>query len=96
MQGVGYRPFIFKQASGNSVKGSVTNGVDGVHVIFNHDTGSAAESFANEIIDLAPSHAVIQEWNLEEVGHEDFEKFTILVKEDGGQPDILITPDFPL
>ena len=96
VQGVGFRPHIYKCALNKNAAGYVSNEADGVHVIFNLLSQKEADSFTEEIIQSAPSKAIIQTWSLKEVPVQNFHEFSILVPESSGEPDLLISPDFAM
>lgn len=95
VQGVGFRPFVYKIANGLSLKGSIKNGLDGVHFLFN-----ANEDLANEvyqtIINQAPSNARIHSHSLAKIAHTNFSKLEIIRSEESGEPNMPLTPDFAL
>ncbi|MEO5783688.1 MAG: carbamoyltransferase HypF [Ginsengibacter sp.] len=96
VQGVGFRPHVYKCAVEKNVTGFVSNQADGVHVIFNHTSQTAADSFAELIIKNAPSKAIIQSWYTNEISEQNFYEFSIRVQESNVQPDLLISPDFAM
>lgn len=96
VQGVGFRPHVYRWAIKKNIFGYVSNDADGVHVIFNHSSHQEADLFAKEIIQEAPSKSIIQSRYLKEIAQQHFYKFSILVKESNTQPGLLISPDFSM
>ncbi len=95
VQGVGFRPFVYKLARQMELKGWVNNTVDGVHIEFNADSVKAL-AFYEDIIRLAPSLARITAhhmWEAEQVIYDDFQ---IVHSEQRGEPRLLLSPDFAL
>ncbi|MDH5365955.1 MAG: carbamoyltransferase HypF [Cyclobacteriaceae bacterium] len=95
VQGVGFRPFIFKLATSFKLKGWINNGLDGIHVEFNSNEKQAQE-FYKEIIEKAPSNARLYSHSLTQKNHVVFNSLKIIKSEEIGEPDIPLTPDFAL
>lgn len=95
VQGVGFRPFVYKTALNHNIKGWVINGLDGVHIRFNA-TPTKAKQFYHQIIQKAPSLSRIMEHFMQEVDNEIFESFDINLSDETGFSNLLITPDFAL
>ncbi len=96
VQGVGFRPHVYKCALEKNVRGYVSNDADGVHVIFNHTSKKDADAYAALIIQNAPSKAIIQGWYVKEIHEQNFHEFSIRVQQSNAQPDLLISPDFAM
>ncbi len=96
VQGVGFRPHVYKCAIKNNIRGYVSNQADGLHIVFNHSSRNEAETFTQEIIKGSPSKAIIQSSFLEEITEQHFTEFSICVREITATPDLLIAPDFAL
>ncbi|HYK46717.1 MAG TPA: acylphosphatase, partial [Parafilimonas sp.] len=96
VQGVGFRPHVYRSALKKNVFGYVNNGADGVHVIFNHTCRTNAETFVEELLHRAPSRSIIQSYLLQEADEQNFNRFSICVGEDDAEPDLLISPDFAM
>ena len=60
VQGVGFRPFIYRLANDAGFTGTVSNGADGVHIYINADS-KGIEDFLNKIVEEAPRLAIITE-----------------------------------
>ncbi|MEO6131295.1 MAG: carbamoyltransferase HypF, partial [Saprospiraceae bacterium] len=96
VQGVGFRPYVFKLASEKKINGYVSNEPDGVHVIFNHSSSNDAEFFAKEIISKAPSQSIITNWIVEKIPEKVFDSFTIVVADSLAETDLMVSPDFAM
>jgi hydrogenase maturation protein HypF len=92
VQGVGFRPFVYRLATEMQLTGWVSNGVDGVHI----EIAGALEQlqdFIDRIQKDAPSIARITDVSIEETSIKHFEKFKIIESTTSGRPNLLITPD---
>jgi len=96
VQGVGFRPFVYKIAHGLGLKGSIKNGLDGVHFLFNADENLANQVFLS-IVKNAPSNSRIHNHSLSKVKGINFNKLDIIQSDDTtGKPNLPLTPDFAL
>jgi hydrogenase maturation protein HypF len=95
VQGVGFRPFVYRLARANDLTGWVLNAEEGVRI---HVEGerSRVESFLAELKVQAPPAAAISEIVVEPANSSDFAKFEI--RESSGQrrPTVRISPDLPV
>ncbi len=96
VQGVGFRPYVYKLAVKKNIPGYISNDVDGVHMIFSQPGQKEADEFVKEIIHNAPAKSIIQNWYLEKVNEQNFQEFSIRIHERNVQPDLLISPDFAM
>lgn len=95
VQGVGFRPFVYRLAQANTLAGWVLNGEQGVEI---HLEGSK-ERVGNFIRDLKsspPQAAKIAEIEIEEAQPEGLEEFTIRESIREEQPTVRISPDLPV
>lgn len=92
VQGVGFRPFVYKQAKENNLKGWVNNTTDGVHIQINTDLTSA-NSFLQELLNNLPPLAVVTSSNINETDLQDYDGFEIIQSESNAKPNLLLTPD---
>jgi hydrogenase maturation protein HypF len=95
VQGVGFRPFVFRLARANSLAGWVLNEPHGVNI---HLEGaeSALQTFLDELERQAPPAARITAVEVgpgEEAGVQDF---TIRESQSSGRPSVRISPDLPV
>ena len=93
VQGVGFRPFVYRQAKKHLVNGWVLNAVDGVHVHAEAES-NLLDAFVIALSEEAPAAAVVKEIDLAEVPVEGFADFEIRFsdEEDAGTTT-LISPD---
>lgn len=95
VQGIGFRPHVYRIAESLNIKGTVSNDVDGVHIVFN-STQKAADDFVSDILKAAPSLSRIISSRLQKTKSRIFDDFKIIQKEETAQSQIAITPDFAL
>lgn len=95
VQGVGFRPHVFKCAKKFNINGWVCNDTDGVHIEINASK-EIAEKFYSTVIELAPVHSIITESTLEAIESKIFSKFEIVESKELGAPHLLLTPDFAI
>ena len=95
VQGVGFRPFVYRLAKSKGLNGSVSNGLDGVHIYFNSD-GNSARIFLKEILSNPPERAKVLRYSLENGRYEHFDDFRIVESSSKGRANLLITPDLGL
>ncbi len=91
VQGVGFRPFIYRLAKKHALNGNVSNQTDGV-IIRIEGSEESSRQFLYELRKNAPPAAVIKEILLNEIKDETFHDFTI---EQSSSPDNLITEVCP-
>ena len=92
VQGVGFRPMIYKLAKEMQLNGCVKNGSDGVHIYFNA-SGDEADLFFKKIIKNPPPQSIIISSELHKTIDENFSDFLIFVEEDNNKKDVLISHD---
>ncbi|HLY71534.1 MAG TPA: acylphosphatase, partial [Puia sp.] len=95
VQGVGFRPFVYKLANQAHINGWVNNASDGLHVEFNADKLTAQKFYA-EIIHQAPALSKITNHKMTPVQAHYFDSFKIVQSKTYGQPDLMLTPDFAM
>lgn len=95
VQGVGFRPFVYKLAKEMNLKGWVMNTNDGVHITFNANR-DWAETFFHRIKEEKPEISFITDSRLSEKPYEAFNAFNIIQSNDLGIKNLLISPDFGL
>lgn len=76
VQGVGFRPFVYRTAARYGLKGEVNNRTDGVAVIVNGDPATV-EDFSNHILAHAPHAADIKSIEVLCSPQRDFNSFSI-------------------
>ncbi|MDZ4655702.1 MAG: carbamoyltransferase HypF [Coriobacteriia bacterium] len=92
VQGVGFRPFVYKLAADLGVSGWVRNASDGIYCVAEGDPEAVA-AFARELRDSAPPMAVVESVTAEAVDPEGFEDFTIIASEAIEGAMTLVSPD---
>jgi len=95
VQGVGFRPFIYKLAQSNSLKGYVLNNERGVEIEVEGE-GAAIKKFLREIPALLPPQAHIVSLRAEELPPVNFTDFHIRASTAQDQRTALIAPDMAI
>lgn len=95
VQGVGFRPFVFRMAKEYGFKGSVNNTTDGVHIEVNAPA-DLVSNFYNDLLKKAPSLAKITQHSISKIADKTFDHFQIIHSETRAQANLLLTPDFAL
>ncbi|WP_251212866.1 carbamoyltransferase HypF [Adlercreutzia murintestinalis] len=93
VQGVGFRPFVYRLAKRHLIQGWVLNGADGVHV---HAEGDErlVDEFVLAISEEAPAAAQVTEIEMHEVPLEGFDRFEIRTSDEAdAQERTLVSPD---
>jgi hydrogenase maturation protein HypF len=92
VQGVGFRPFVYRLARANTLAGWVLNGDQGVEI---HLEGAEQhiEAFVREMRSNRPSASVISEIEVEPARSEGLNEFTIRESERAGHPTVQVSPD---
>ncbi len=95
VQGVGFRPFVYRLAHEHEIAGWVLNGEDGVEI---HAEGVEKElwHFVEEIRVQAPPAAMISEVEVATAAAENFTGFEIRQSERRDHPTVRISPDLPV
>jgi hydrogenase maturation protein HypF len=95
VQGVGFRPFVYRLAHANTLAGWVLNAEEGVEI---HLEGAAQglEAFVRDLKDQPPPAANIAGIDVEPAQLEGFREFTIRESRRRGQPTVRISPDLPV
>lgn len=95
VQGVGFRPTIYRVANKYKLTGTVSNSTDGVHIYFNA-SATDGKRFYQEIKSNPPSRAVISSIEMKEIEHRRYDGFEIIDSQEGMDNSVLLTPDFAL
>ena len=95
VQGVGFRPHVYRLARQMKVTGWVNNTTNGVHIMATADE-EKLEKFYREVVDHPPQNARIKEHHAELVSPQEFYDFHIQTSENSRTPDLWVTPDFGL
>ena len=93
VQGVGFRPFVYREALSHHITGWVLNTTEGVIVHAEGQT-SDIDAFAIALSERAPLAAQVREINIEEVPVEGFQDFEIRFSQDKEvEETTLVSPD---
>ena len=92
VQGVGFRPFVYRLAKAYGIKGWVLNNAQGVFI---HGEGKpeSLDLFIKELLVHPPRQALIKEYKVIPGTFKGFQDFTIVASKDGGEQEVLISPD---
>jgi hydrogenase maturation protein HypF len=94
VQGVGFRPFVYRAAEQYSLRGWIRNGSEGVEIEIQGDL-DGLESFIVEVRTDAPALARVESVALIEQRQDEvvYEEFTIEISERSSSAATLISPD---
>lgn len=95
VQGVGFRPHVYREARSRHLAGWVHNGPDGVHIEINCQHQEAVE-FLEHLTETHPPHSLITKRHLREVPFFPYVDFHIHESSSEGLPQVLLTPDVAL
>src|SRR5271166_3847706 len=95
VQGVGFRPFVYRIASELHVAGWVLNGEEGVAIHVEGDDFTV-EEFLRRLKTEAPPAARIVEIDVAPVASAGFREFFIKESERKSRPTVRISPDLPI
>jgi hydrogenase maturation protein HypF len=95
VQGVGFRPFVYRLAVVHGVRGWVINGEEGVEI---HAEGEseALRVFLHELEASPPPAAQVSALEARPAEPQGFGEFTIRESRGGKQPTVRISPDLPV
>jgi hydrogenase maturation protein HypF len=95
VQGVGFRPFVYRLANQLSLKGSVSNSLSGALIEIEGDENETSE-FLSKLKIEKPVNAEIVSYELSKLSFKGFKKFEIKESEEKGNPSAIILPDIAL
>lgn len=95
VQGVGFRPFVYRLARTNTLNGWVLNAEDGVEIHI-EGTENSLEAFVRDLKAQPPPAAHIAEISVEPAELIGFDGFTIQESERRDRPTVRISPDLPV
>lgn len=95
VQGVGFRPYVFKLAEEFKLNGWVNNSTDGVHAEFIADNLSA-RNFYKKLIQQSPPLSKITKHSFQKVKQQNFNSFEIIESKANAEARLMLTPDFAL
>ena len=93
VQGVGFRPLVYRLARIFDITGWVSNASDGVHI---HGEGRPVNlnDFINTLKDRPPKEAFIQHMDIREVAFLAHSEFVIAASDEHRERSVLPTPDY--
>ena len=93
VQGVGFRPFVYRLAKQLDVQGEVLNDESGVNIVLT-TTDERLQQFIQQLTAQLPKPAIIQSHSLARIASKEFKDFQIIPSEKNNRISIPITPDF--
>lgn len=90
VQGVGFRPFVFKVANNLDIKGWVKNSSNGLDI---HAEGEKVEEFSAILQNETPPLATIISKDIRATEYQGYSDFKIIKSDNVTQADVLISPD---
>jgi|HubBroStandDraft_6_1064221.scaffolds.fasta_scaffold00264_15 hydrogenase maturation protein HypF len=95
VQGVGFRPFVYRLACANTLMGWVLNAEEGVEIhLEGAETGLAA--FVRDLKTQTPAAASIAEIDVQPAEPVGMREFTIRMSQRRERPTVRISPDLPV
>jgi hydrogenase maturation protein HypF len=95
VQGVGFRPFVYRLAKTHGVTGWVLNGETGVEIHAEGST-SALDAFVRALVGEPPPAAQISDFETERTQLAHFGTFEIRRSEHRASPTVRVSPDLPV
>ncbi|RMH76730.1 MAG: carbamoyltransferase HypF [Calditrichaeota bacterium] len=92
VQGVGFRPFVYRLAKQLGLTGWVNNTVDGVHIEVEGER-ETVEAFYRRVLSEHPPIALITGSDIREVPLQHYKDFTVQESSARGETEVLILPD---
>ncbi len=92
MQGVGFRPFVYRMASKHGLSGEVDNRTDGVYILVQGDT-SVIDSFTNDLLHNSPPASHIKSIEMSPVLTAGYKGFSITKSKDSDSNVTEVSPD---
>ncbi|KUO66977.1 MAG: hydrogenase maturation protein HypF [Gracilibacter sp. BRH_c7a] len=90
VQGVGFRPFVFKIANNFDINGWVKNSSNGLDI---HAEGEKIEEFTFALQNETPPLATITATDISVTEYQGYTDFKIIKSDNAAQADVLISPD---
>jgi hydrogenase maturation protein HypF len=95
VQGVGFRPFVYRLARANTLNGWVLNGEEGVEIHL-EGTEIGLEAFVRDLRTQSPRAATIAEIDVQPIQPVGLSEFTIRDSQRRQRPTARISPDLPV
>ncbi len=93
VQGVGFRPFVYRLATDHALNGYVRNRLGEVDVVVQGPQATLAD-FQRELIERAPPLARPELTAVEEIEDDAFDAFTIAASEAEADAHVFVPPDY--
>jgi hydrogenase maturation protein HypF len=93
VQGVGFRPFVYRLAQQHGLTGRVQNQLGAVEIIVAGHAGSL-QQFQEDLIEKAPPLSQPRIDGIEPMGHTVFDRFEIAASAAGTDASIFVPPDY--
>ncbi|MCL6087221.1 MAG: acylphosphatase, partial [Actinobacteria bacterium] len=93
VQGVGFRPFIYKLASNSKLHGDVCNTTSGVIIRINSADENEVNDFILKIKSQKPEPAVIEDIKVRKIANLPFNDFKIIKSKPSEEKFQLVSPD---
>ncbi|WP_437397965.1 carbamoyltransferase HypF [Flagellimonas lutimaris] len=95
VQGVGFRPHVFKLANTLQLQGTVSNNEEGVIINLTGEP-DVVRSFYESLMSNPPKVSKIKEHHLHETDYQSFDGFSIVPSIKSGKLNLQLTPDFAI
>ncbi len=95
VQGVGFRPFVYRLARANTLAGWVLNGEEGVEIFVEGDQ-PGLQAFVKDLKSQPPPAASIAEIEVHAAAPAGLNEFTIRESQHRERPTVRISPDLPV
>jgi hydrogenase maturation protein HypF len=95
VQGVGFRPFVYRLARANTLGGWVLNGDDGVE-IYLEGPEQGVQAFVRDLKTQPPPAACIAEMEVKPAKPIGINEFTIRESQRRNRPTVRVSPDLPV
>ncbi len=95
VQGVGFRPHVYRLATEYGLKGWVLNASTGVYIEVEGDEDKV-EAFTRRLVDDPPPLAMIRSCSIENIGFQGFKEFTIHASTEESAKTAMISPDIAI
>lgn len=95
VQGVGFRPYVYRLASEHDLKGWVLNASTGIYIEVEGDENNLKE-FARRLVEEPPPLALIRSCTIEGIERQGFEQFTIRESAEENAKTTMISPDIAI
>lgn len=95
VQGLGFRPFVYRLAKSLEIYGRVNNTSDGLS-IFAYGTKSQLDTFYYQLIHQAPKHAILKSHSSHIIDGDTYSDFQIENSTELATSSLLITPDISI